>query len=113
MANTKQENRRKIRYRIRKKVAGTASRPRCAVYKSNKAIYLQLIDDVAGHTLAAADSRTFNGKSIAHAEKTAAALAEKAKKKKITQIVFDRSGYPYHGKVKSISSLLRVQGLTH
>ncbi len=113
MANTKQEKRKKVRYRIRKKVVGTASRPRCAVYKSNKAIYLQLIDDVAGHTLVAADSRAFKGKSITHAEKTAEALAVQAKEKKITQIVFDRSGYPYHGKVKSISALLRAQGLTH
>ena len=103
----------KIRFRIRKKIAGTATRPRLCLYKSNKAIYAQIIDDTSGKTLAMASSTEFKGKSIAHAIQTAQALAKRALEKNINQVVFDRSGYLYHGVVKAFSQEASKQGLKH
>ncbi|WEK35382.1 MAG: 50S ribosomal protein L18 [Candidatus Pseudobacter hemicellulosilyticus] len=114
--NTKSEKKQKIRYRIRKKVAGTAAKPRLAVFRSNADIYVQLIDDENGKTLAAASSRD---KDIA-AQKTTKveksklvgqAIARKATEFGITIIVFDRGGNLYHGRVKSVADGAREGGL--
>ena len=108
--------RQKIRYRIRKKVAGTASRPRFSVFRSNAEIYAQLIDDDNGATLASASSRD---KDIA-AQKTTkteksklvgAAIARKAVELGITTCIFDRGGNLYHGRVKSVADGAREGGL--
>lgn len=103
----KTERRNKIRARIRSTVEGTAERPRLAVYKSNKYTYLQLIDDLAGVTLAAskADSGVENAKSAG------SDLAKLAQDKGITKAVFDRSGYKYHGIIKAAAEGARDGGL--
>jgi large subunit ribosomal protein L18 len=116
MALVKQERRYRIKKRIRKIVSGTASSPRLSVFRSNKAIYAQLIDDATGTTIAAASSLD---KSIADAtgtksEKAAMvgkAIAEKAKAINIEEVKFDRGGYLYHGRVKSVADAAREGGL--
>ncbi|KAB2808119.1 50S ribosomal protein L18 [Phaeocystidibacter luteus] len=116
MALTKIERRNRIRRRIRKDVEGTAESPRLAVFRSNKEIYAQLIDDVSGKTLASASSLE---KSVAGAEGTKSdraklvgkAIAEKAKEAGITTCSFDRGGYLYHGRVKSLAEGAREAGL--
>ena len=110
----KQLRRKKIRSSIRKKLRGTAERPRLSVYRSNKDIYVQLIDDVAGVTLAAASSVTKEGEKenkVVRAKKVGLAIAEKAKASGITSVVFDRGGYLYHGRVKSLAEGAREAGL--
>ena len=100
---------RKVRHaRIRKQIIGTKDVPRLNVYRSNKNISVQLIDDVNGVTLASA---MVNGKNIESATKVGEAIAKEAKKLKITKIVFDRSGYLYHGKVKALADAARENGL--
>lgn len=115
MATNKQERRQRIKYGIRAKVSGTAERPRLSVFRSNKAIYAQLIDDVAGHTLAAASSAELktevDGNTIETAKQVGQRLAEKAKAKNIDAVVFDRNGYLYHGKVKALADAAREGGL--
>lgn len=114
--NTKEIKRQKIRYRIRKKVTGTAQKPRLSVFRSNSDIYVQLIDDTNGVTLAAASSRD---KDIAAQKGTkseisklvGAALAAKATSLGLTTCVFDRGGYLYHGRVKSAADGAREGGL--
>jgi large subunit ribosomal protein L18 len=106
----------KIRYRIRKKALGTAERPRLAVFRSNKEIYAQLIDDVAGHTLAAASSRDAaiagaKAPKVETSKKVGEALAEKAKAAGIESVIFDRGGYLYHGRVKALAEGAREKGL--
>lgn len=109
--------RQKLRWRIRTKITGTAQKPRLSVFRSNKDIYSQLIDDVNGVTLAAANSRQ---KDIQAAKGTKAeqsfnvgkTLAEKAKALGITTCVFDRGGYLYHGRVKAVADGAREGGLT-
>jgi len=103
--------------RIRKKVTGTATRPRLRVFKSAKHIYAQIIDDSKGHTMAAASSiikevceADLKGK-IAKANKVGMILAEKAKANGIEAVVFDRGGYIYHGRVKALSEGAREGGL--
>ena len=101
--------------RVRHKISGTAERPRLNVFRSAKHIYAQLIDDVAGVTLAAASSMDkgfegFGGNKEA-AKKVGAALAKKAAEKGITEVVFDRSGYVYHGRVKELAEGAREGGL--
>ncbi|SRR5690554_305319 len=116
MALSKQDRRNKIRMRIRKEIVGTAERPRLSVFRSNKEIYAQLVDDVEGKTLAAASSRD---KEVAATEGTkqdvAAAvgksLAERALKAGIESVSFDRGGYLYHGRVKSLADGAREGGL--
>ncbi|MFN3597383.1 MAG: 50S ribosomal protein L18 [Rubricoccaceae bacterium] len=103
----------RIRRRIRAKVAGTASRPRLSVFRSNKYIYAQLIDDVAGVTLAAASSRE-NGTEGSPQERSRATgqrLAERARAAGIDVAVFDRGGYRYHGNVKALAEGAREGGL--
>ncbi len=114
MATQKDLRRLRIRQGIRKKIKGTAERPRLTVYKSNTAIYAQLIDDVKGHTLAAASS-TETGKSkninIEKSKEVGKKLAEKAKESGIENVVFDRNGYIYHGKIKALADGAREGGL--
>jgi len=113
MAITKEQRRLRIRRGIRNKITGTAERPRLSVFKSNKDIYVQLIDDVNGHTLTATSS-TELGKANANIEiskEVGKKLAEKATGNGISSVVFDRGGYPYHGKVKALAEGAREGGL--
>ncbi|THD69942.1 50S ribosomal protein L18 [Robertkochia marina] len=116
MALSKTERRQRIKNRIRKVVSGTETRPRLAVYRSNKEIYAQLIDDNSGKTLMAASSRDKEISSAAGTKTEIAALvgksiAEKAVKAGIESITFDRGGYLYHGRVKSLAEGAREAGL--
>ena len=101
--------------RVRGKISGTAERPRLSVFRSENNIYAQLIDDVAGVTLAAASTveKGFEGKggNIEAAKKVGAAIAERALKKGIEDVVFDRGGYIYHGRVKARAEGAREGGL--
>jgi len=109
----KLERRAKIRKGIRSRVFGTPEKPRLSVFRSNKDIYAQLIDDVHGKTLAAASSKNLKDKAT-KIEKSAIVgkeLAEKAKAAGITTCVFDRNGYLYHGRVKSLAEGAREGGL--
>lgn len=98
--------------RIRARVAGTAARPRLAVFRSNKAIYAQLIDDEAGKTLGSADSRKEKGTLSETAAAVGKSIAEKAKAAKIEAVVFDRGGFKYQGAVKALADAAREGGLT-
>ena len=98
--------------RLRHKVTGTAERPRLAVYRSNKFVYAQLIDDVAGKTLASADSRKeAKGTGVEKAALVGAAVAKAALAKKIDTVVFDRGGFQYIGIVKAVAEGARAGGL--
>lgn len=110
---TKIERRQKIKYRVRKKVSGTAQRPRMTVFRSNKQIYVQLIDDNAGKTLASASSLALKEAmpKLQQAAKVGSIIAEKAKEAGITTVVFDRNGYLYHGRVKEVADAARNGGL--
>lgn len=102
----------KIRYRIRKKVKGTADVPRLSVFRSNKYIYCQLIDDVNGVTIAGTDSKSLKaGSNIESAKKVGAQIADMAKGKNVEQVVFDRGGNLYHGRVKALADAAREAGL--
>ncbi|MGV3631415.1 MAG: 50S ribosomal protein L18 [Bacteroidota bacterium] len=115
MAFSKLNRRAKIKRRIRKKITGTAQSPRLTVFRSNKQIYAQLIDDSKGVTLVSASS--YNNKAadkLAKIEQAAVVgkeIAEKAVKAGITSVVFDRNGYLYHGRVKSLADSAREGGL--
>ena len=117
MALTKLERRSRIRMRIRKKVHGTAERPRLAVFRSNKQISAQVVDDLNGVTLLAASSKEKDiaGKTgISKSEQAklvGEALAAKCKEKGIETVTFDRSGYKYHGRIKSFADAAREGGL--
>lgn len=116
MALTKIERRNRIKMRVRKIVSGTAERPRLSVFRSNKQIYVQLIDDVNGVTLLAASSKEKDiaAKEGTKTEKAAMVgklVAEKALAAGITQVVFDRNGYLYHGRVKQLADAAREGGL--
>jgi large subunit ribosomal protein L18 len=118
MATFRKAARRRIHQRIRKKVAGTAQRPRLAVHFSGKHIYAQVIDDDAGRTIAAASTaeRSLLGETKAHANQAAAervgkAIAERSRAKKLEQVVFDRGGFRYHGKMKTLADAARAGGL--
>lgn len=110
---------RKIRHlRIRKKISGTPERPRLNVYRSNQHIYAQLIDDTKGVTLVSAstlDAELKNvieyGGNVEAAEKVGALIARRALEKGIKEVVFDRGGYPYHGRVKALAEAARQEGL--
>ena len=109
---TKIARRNKIKTRIRGKIAGTAERPRMSVFRSNKGIYVQVIDDLAGVTLAAASSKGLEGGTKTEvAAKVGKEIAKKAQEKGITEVVFDRNGYLYHGRVKSLADAAREGGL--
>jgi large subunit ribosomal protein L18 len=111
MKRTKQQSRARIHLRIRKKVNGTAERPRLCVYRSSKSIYCQVIDDVKGHTLAAATSKGMEGTKLEQATAVGKKIAELAKSNGINSIVFDRGGYLYHGRVKALAEGAREAGL--
>ena len=103
---------RKIRHeRIRKQIIGTKDIPRLNVYRSNKNIYAQLIDDESGVTLAEASSMKMDGNTVEVASLVGKEIAEKAKKAKISKVVFDRGGYLYHGRVKALADAARSNGL--
>ncbi|WP_308418656.1 50S ribosomal protein L18 [Lactobacillus helveticus] len=101
--------------RIRSKISGTAERPRLSIFRSNKNIYAQLIDDVAGVTLASASSLDENvsedATKVEQATAVGKAIAEAAKAKNISTVVFDRSGYLYHGRIQALADAARENGL--
>ena len=110
----KNKLRQRRHYRIRNKISGTANMPRLSVFRSNAHIFAQLIDDEKGHTLAASSSLALkleNGGNIAAATSVGSDLSKKAKKMKIEQVVFDRGGYAYHGRVKALAEAARGAGL--
>ncbi|WP_430615203.1 50S ribosomal protein L18 [Flavobacterium sp. JP2137] len=114
MSLTKSERRQRIKFRIRKIVSGTAAKPRLSVFRSNKEIYAQVIDDVNGVTLASASSREAGitrGTNIETAASVGKLIAEKASKAGVETISFDRNGYLYHGRVKSLAEGAREAGL--
>ncbi|MDH7444753.1 50S ribosomal protein L18 [Aquimarina sp. 2201CG14-23] len=116
MAFSKDLRRLKIRKRIRGTVSGTEQRPRLSVFRSNKEIYAQIIDDVTGKTIGAASSRdkdiaSASGSKAEKATLVGKALAEKAKKAGVDTVSFDRGGYLYHGRVKSLAEGAREAGL--
>jgi large subunit ribosomal protein L18 len=113
---SKEERRQRIKYRIRKKIKGTPERPRLCVFRSNKEIYAQIIDDTSGRTLVAASSmekamRNFKGTKTEKSIAVGKLIAEKAKQKGIHSVVFDRNGYLYHGRVKALADAAREAGL--
>ena len=112
MALNKIERRRRIHYRIRKKVNGTAEMPRMVVFRSNKQIYAQVINDLEGKTIASASSLGLEAMpKIQQAEKVGELVAKKALEAGVTSVVFDRNGYLYHGRVKSLADAARKGGL--
>jgi large subunit ribosomal protein L18 len=116
MAITKEFRRERIKKRIRKVVSGTEATPRLSVFRSNKSIYVQLIDDQNGHTLLSASSTeasilSHKGTKIEIAAMVGKAIAAKAAEKGITQVCFDRNGYLYHGRIKSLAEGAREGGL--
>ncbi len=115
---TKNEKRGHVHDRIRKKMQGTAERPRLNVYRSLNHIYVQVIDDLHGKTLVSASTAEGkkkedrrSGGNVASAKAIGKAIAERAKAKGVTQVVFDRGGYIYHGRVKAIADAAREAGL--
>jgi large subunit ribosomal protein L18 len=112
--NNKVLRRTTIHYRIRKKIAGTAVKPRLTVFRSNAGIYAQIIDDLAGHTIAAASSKEIKtgGNKSEVAKQVGILVANKVKAKGIETVVFDRGGFLYHGRVKSLADGAREGGLT-
>ena len=115
MKLSKKESRRRIHHRIRKSISGTAAMPRLCVYRSNSLISCQLVDDRAGQTLAAASSVengiSKDGNKTDQAKKVGELIASKAKSLKIENVVFDRGGFLYHGRIKSLADGAREGGL--
>ena len=117
MAFNKIERRLKIKKRIRKNLSGTAQKPRLSVFRSNKGIYIQLVDDIAGKTLLSVSSRMKevseqkSGNKTEQAQAVGKLAAEKCKEAGITEVVFDRNGYLYHGRVKALADAVREGGL--
>jgi len=115
MAGSKTSRRERIKRGIRKRLSGSAERPRLSVYRSNKAIYAQVIDDVTGKTLVSASSAakdfSATGTKIEQSKEVGKLIAEKAKAAGINRVVFDRNGYLYHGRVKSLAEGAREGGL--
>ena len=115
MKLSKSERRTRIHHRIRKRVSGTATCPRISVFRSNKQIYAQLIDDVKGVTLVAASSKengiSGEGNKVEQAGKVGKLFAEKVQAAGFTKVVFDRSGYLYHGRIKALADGAREGGL--
>ena len=112
MTTKKVERRIKIKYRIRKSVFGTAERTRMSVFRSNKQIYAQVINDIEGKTLASASSLGLEAMpKIEQAAKVGELIAAKAKEAGVESVVFDRNGYLYHGRVKSLADAARKGGL--
>ncbi len=120
MASSVSRNKLRIRRhaRVRKRIAGEGARPRLSVFRSLHHIYVQLVDDSTGNTLAAASTREkdiakdlASRKGVGAAEKVGQAIAQRAKDKGITAVVFDRGGYKYHGRIKALADAARGAGL--
>ncbi len=115
MAGSKTSRRERIKQGIRKNLAGTTERPRLSVFRSNKGIYAQVIDDTTGKTLAAASSLSkefvASGNKVEQSKAVGKLVAEKAVAAGISKVVFDRNGYLYHGRVKSLAEGAREGGL--
>ncbi len=118
---TKEDRRDRIKYRIRKKMTGTTQKPRLSVFRSELHIYVQVIDDMSGQTLASAStvdakvkgtmSKGVAGGNIKGAELIGTTIAERLKEKGITKVVFDRNGFLYHGRVRAVAEAARSAGL--
>ena len=118
---TKEDRRDRIKFRIRKKMAGTAEKPRLSVFRSVSHIYVQVIDDRSGQTIASASSleptvkgkmaKGMDGGNIKGAEMVGATIAERLKEKGISKVVFDRNGFLYHGRVRAVAEAARSAGL--
>ena len=109
---TKKERRIKIKHRIRKKINGTASRPRLSVFRSNKGIYVQAVNDLEGKTVVSASSKGITeGTKSEIAAQVGEAVAKKCIEAGITEVVFDRNGYLFHGRVKALADGARNGGL--
>jgi large subunit ribosomal protein L18 len=113
---SKDDTRRRIHERLRRKVKGDAERPRLAVFRSVKHIYVQVIDDRQGNTLCSASSgeksaEVKSGGNVAGAKQIGKLIADRAKAKGITKVVFDRGGYLYHGRIKALADAAREAGL--
>lgn len=110
---TKTDKRNKIKLRVRGKISGTTERPRLTVFRSNKQIYAQVIDDLTGKTLAAASSLKIEDKAPKKeiAAKVGELIAKSAQEAGITTVVFDRNGYLYHGRIKELADAARKGGL--
>jgi len=116
MIESKKDKRQKVRFKIRKKVSGTKEMPRLAIFRSNKEIYAQLIDDVSSSTLGAASSRDkslvdIKSNKIDQAKEVGKLIAVKANEAGIKSVVFDRGGFLYHGRVKALADAARESGL--
>ncbi len=111
MTQSNKDSRQRVRYAIRKKVSGTSERPRLAIFRSNKEIYAQVIDDVNGNTLAAASSKEAKGTKTEQATVVGKLIAETAKNAGVEAVVFDRGGFLYHGRVKALADSAREAGL--
>jgi len=116
MALTKAEHRVRRHRRVRKKVSGTAERPRLAVFRSNKHIYVQAIDDLAGRTIASAstmeaDLRASTGSTVEAAKKVGKLVGERTKAAGVNTVVFDRGGFKYHGRIAAVADGAREAGL--
>ena len=116
MNQVKKDKRKKIRFSIRKRISGTSERPRLAVFRSNKQIYAQVIDDTSGTTLASASSLLLKDKErkepkLVQAKIVGNMIADNAKKSGVEKVVFDRGGYLYHGRIKSLADGARESGL--
>ncbi|PIQ91592.1 MAG: 50S ribosomal protein L18 [Parcubacteria group bacterium CG11_big_fil_rev_8_21_14_0_20_39_22] len=109
---SRQQKRETRRARIRTKISGSADKPRLSVFKSSKFIYAQLIDDRSGTTMAAASSRGLSGSQIERSAEVGKKIAEDAKAKGISKVVFDRGGYRYTGNIKSLADGARNAGLS-
>ena len=113
--SSKKESRKKIRLAIRSKISGTSSLPRLSVFRSNKQIYAQLIDDAAGKTLASASSNdkvlSNKGNKTEQAVEVGKLIAENAKNIGVQSVVFDRGGFIYHGRIKALADSARESGL--
>jgi large subunit ribosomal protein L18 len=118
---TKEDRRDRIKFRIRKRMTGTGQKPRLSVFRSVSHIYVQVIDDLSGQTIASASSvdpsvkgkmsKGVAGGNIKGAEMVGAAIAERLKEKGITKVVFDRNGFLYHGRVRAVAEAARSAGL--
>ena len=115
---SKNDTRQRVHKRIRRKLAGTTERPRLAIFRSLNHIYAQVVDDAAGRTLVAVDSRSpdfrsraKSGGNVAAAKIVGELVAQKAKANGIGQVVFDRGGYQYHGRIKALAEAARAAGL--
>ena len=116
MIKSKKDKRQKVRFKIRKRIVGSADQPRLAIFRSNKEIYAQLIDDASSTTLAAASSRENTAKDakltkVDQAKSVGKMIAERAKKAGVGAVVFDRGGFLYHGRIKSLADAARESGL--